>query len=95
VPVPENSVFEVDYHCGKRKLCPKGGDHIRYGLRLTPQYRVLWQGRVVCDGKDVLTLAYIGRLATPADPVQEFVAPKEPLAYMPAPPKVDRLRYRE
>jgi len=85
VPVPENSVVKVDYVSGRRKKIP-GAGNMKGALRITPEYHLIWQGRVVSEGKDVLTLAYVGRLARPTDPVQKFMPPREPLAYK-APPK--------
>jgi len=88
VPVPENSVLEVDCTYRRGTAVP-GGGAIGHALRLTPQYRIFWQGRVVSNGKHVLTLTYIGRLARPTDPEQSFAPPDKPLPYR-APPKRNR-----
>ncbi|MBN1362533.1 MAG: HEAT repeat domain-containing protein [Sedimentisphaerales bacterium] len=83
LPVPAGSQLETDYVCYRRDM-PTG----TYGnvVRITNAYQLLWQGRVVKDGRDVLTLAYTGKLARPTDAGQEFSAPRRPLEWTDPPP---------
>ena len=80
--VPDGSQLERDYVYNRRDM-PTGS----YGniVRLTDAYQLLWQGRVVKDGRDVLTLAYIGKLARPTDAGRPFCPPKRPLTYQDPP----------
>ena len=78
MPVPEGSLLETDHIYYIRKVpIGTGGDTVR----ITRDYQVLWQGRVVSNGKTFLTLVYIARLAEADDKEQSFVLPKQPLTY--------------
>lgn len=78
MPVPEGSLLETDHVYYKRKLPTGSGGN---AVRITKDYQVLWQGRVVSNGKTFLTLVYIGRLAEAAEKEQRFVLPRQPLTY--------------
>ena len=72
IPVPRNSNLHVDHVYYKREV--PTGSHSNV-VRMTKDYQILWQGRVVKNGATHLTLVYIGRLAEETDGEQSFVLP--------------------
>lgn len=86
LPVPEGSQLETDDTYYSRMMANSNASP---AIRMTQDYQILWQGRAVKDGEEVLTLVYIGRLVRATYMAQGFKPPAKPLIYR-DPPNIGR-----
>jgi len=87
IDVPEGAQLDVVYRYQRDK--PKQASAYR-PLRLTSQYRTLWEGQFVKDGQTLKKIVYVARVADPDERGWEFKPPSAPAASMAEPPKPPR-----
>jgi len=87
IDVPEGSHLDVVYRYQRDK--PKEASSFS-PLRLTGQFRTLWEGQFVRDGRMLKRIIYAARVADPNERGWEFKPPSAPAVSMAEPPKPPR-----
>jgi len=84
IDVPEGAQLEVVYTVWRKH---EQSNHLS-PIRVTNEYRTLWEGHLVKDGRTLRRIMYVARVAKPDEPLQDLWPPAAPAAPRggPAPP---------
>jgi hypothetical protein len=84
VEIPAGARFEVVYTVWSKHA----QSNIVSPIRVTTQFRTLWEGHLIKDGRTLKRIVYVARVAKPDEPQEELWPPAAPAAPKggPAPP---------
>jgi hypothetical protein len=87
VDVPDGAYLDVVYSVWSSRQ-PELIGSVVSPVRISTQYRTLWEGHLVKEGKTVKRIVYVARVARPDEPLEELWPPAAPAAAKgaPAPP---------